>query len=401
MKRFFFTVIALAAVAVSCTKSGLIESPQTYETPISFEPYSGKAPVTKATIENETSLKNATTGGFHVTGFVEGTNGAIVTSASTEVPVPYYLDKDVFWGTPEGATSETWYYDEAKYWPEGETLSFVAYGLGVNKGTEGEIFEKVIDNGNVNYAKFTYEVPTTVANQRDLVISPLMVNNDNTSGTIAVQLYHVLSRVGFKVLPLGNAGVNVVIKSVKLKGDFVEGATFDLTEAVSVSDNTVSYKKTPESASTAVSYDLFGNGYTKEAESSTNTHGFVATSVASTSASALPIFYNCDFELGTSYKPGDEEPTSGASDTDRFMMIMPQTIENAEVEVIYHLTDDVERVATIPIGDATSKEFTFAAGKAYEFVFTISTVAVGFNVEVNTWNPAAGENVETELTPVA
>ena len=228
-----------------------------------------------------------------------------------------------------------------------------------------------------------------------------MVNKDNTSGTIAVQLYHVLSRVGFKVLPLGSAGVNVVIKSVKLKGDFVEGATFDLTKAVTVSGNIVSYEKTLNSASTAVSYDLFGNGYTKEAESSTNTHGFVATSVASTSASALPIFYNCDFELGIDYEPGDEKPTSGASDTDRFMMIMPQTIENAEVEVIYHLTDDVERVATIPIGDATSKEFAFAAGKAYEFVFTISTVAVGFNVEVNTWNPAAGENVETELTPVA
>lgn len=391
--------IALAAVAVGCTKSGLIESPQTYETPISFEPYTGKSPVSKAAVENETSLK---AGGFHVTGFIEGADGAIVTAASSTNPTPYYLDKDVVWGTPAGASSETWFYNEAKYWPEGEKLSFVAYGLNVNTGGEGTIFDNIVDASDYkDYAKFTYAVPTEVANQKDLVISPLMVNKDNTSGTIAVQLYHVLSRVGFKVLPLGNAGVNVVIKSVKLKGDFVEGATFDLTEAVSVSDNTVSYKKTPESASTAVSYDLFGNGYTKEAESSTNTHGFVATSVASTSASALPIFYNCDFELGTSYKPGDEEPTSGASDTDRFMMIMPQTIENAEVEVIYHLTDDVERVATIPIGDATSKEFTFAAGKAYEFVFTISTVAVGFNVEVNTWNPAAGENVETELTPVA
>ena len=399
MKRFCFMTIALAAVAVGCTKSGLIESPQTYETPISFEPYTGKSPVSKATVENETSLK---AGGFHVTGFIEGADGAIVTAASSTNPTPYYLDKDVVWGTPAGASSETWFYNEAKYWPEGEKLSFVAYGLNVNTGGEGTIFDNIVDASDYkDYAKFTYSVPTVVANQKDLVISPLMVNKDNTSGTIAVQLYHVLSRVGFKVLPLGNAGVNVVIKSVKLKGDFVEGATFDLTEAVSVSDNTVSYKKTPESASTAVSYDLFGNGYTKEAESSTNTHGFVATSVASTSASALPIFYNCDFELGTSYKPGDEKPTSGASDTDRFMMIMPQTIENAEVEVIYHLTDDVERVATIPIGDTTSKEFTFAAGKAYEFVFTISTVAVGFNVEVNTWNPAAGENVETELTPVA
>ena len=398
MKRFFFTTIALAAVAVGCTKSGLIESPQTYETPISFEPYTGKSPVSKATVENETSLK---AGGFHVTGFIEGADGAIVTAESSTNPTPYYLDKDVVWGTPAGASSETWFYNEAKYWPEGEKLSFVAYGLNVNTGGAGTIFDNIVDAGYKDYAKFTYAVPTVVANQKDLVISPLMDKKDNTSGTIAVQLYHVLSRVGFKVLPLGSAGVNVVIKSVKLNGDFVEGATFDLKDAVTVSDNVASYKKTLNSASTAVSYDLFGNGYTKEAESSTNTHGFVATSVASTSASALPIFYNCDFELGIGYEPGDEEPTSGASDTDRFMMIMPQTIENAEVEVIYHLTDDVERVATIPIGDATSKEFTFAAGKAYEFVFTISTVAVGFNVEVNTWNPAAGENVETELTPVA
>ena len=74
MKRFFFLTIALAAAAISCTKSGLLESPQTYENPIEFEPYAGKAPVTKATEVLTDDIKES---GFHVVGFVEGTDDAI------------------------------------------------------------------------------------------------------------------------------------------------------------------------------------------------------------------------------------------------------------------------------------------------------------------------------------
>ncbi len=426
MKRFFFTTIALAAVAVGCTKSGLIESPQTYETPITFEPYTGKAPVTKAVVVSTDSLY---TPGFRVIGFEQ-------TKISTSLEegenlfdnTKAYLDRKVvakYTGgvlqteiTTDGKEVALWTYENAMYWPENKYLAFVAYGLNVNSDGDDEDTNIGLDESTcfvrgTDFTTFTYTVSPTVAEQKDLVISPLMKDKNNSSGKIGVQLHHVLSRVGFKVLPSGTSGVNVVIKSINLTGKFVESGTFDLRTAVDVSDTPKSYNVTPGQAATSpVSYSLFGDGYTEKATTKNSYKGFITTS-AGTQA-AVPVWNNYSFSSGSTFNPDDVTPPTISMGSDgiptvktykdaynnRYMMLMPQEITGAAVEVIYQLSDDVERPVTIPIGDASGK-FKFDAGKAYEFVFTISTTAVGFNVEVNPWNPAAGQDVESNLTPIS
>ena len=73
MKRFFFSLIALAAVAASCTQSALVETPDLNGTEITFNPYTGRTPVTRATdIVKATGLANA--GGFQVIGFIKQGN---------------------------------------------------------------------------------------------------------------------------------------------------------------------------------------------------------------------------------------------------------------------------------------------------------------------------------------
>ena len=402
MKRFFFLSIALAAVAVGCTKSGLLESPQTYQTPISFEPYTGKAPVTKATVAVDTTIYgSATKGGFHVIGFEETDSNTFDTTGTTG----FFLNKRVY----AKDNAPTWTYDETMYWPEAKEISFVSYGLNVNtdgniESNSGDIFS-LVDKAT-SLTKYSFTVQRTVAAQKDLLISPIMQNKNSTSGVISVVFYHVLSRVGFKVKPTGTEDVNVMIKSVKLKGKFVEGGVFDLTNAVNTSATPVEYNCEKNTASsTTVTYDLFGKNYS-EGGDATNYPCFLT--VSEETSTAVPVWNNMTFSKTT--EPGDLTPPAMGTDrlpttdvlksayADRYMMIMPQTVSGAEVEVVYHLEDAVEQTTTIPLGD-----FEFEAGKAYEFVFTLSTTAVGFDVEVDAWDTSTANGAgdkETNLTPI-
>lgn len=390
MKRFFFTVIALAAVAVGCTKSGLLESPQTYEAPISFEPYTGKAPVTKATVVETNDIKTA---GFRVIGFKEASDNTIAS---------WYLDKEVRFGNHDSnnETAEKWYYDGAMFWPESDELSFVAYGLNASATItdEGETpYETIAYNPANKNTVLTYTVPSKVANQKDLVISPMKQNctskqpngvEESTPGAVSIQLYHVLSRIGFQLKTAGTTGINVVIKNVSLKGVTEDKATFDLTNAVGfVTANgvtTVKYEKTDASAdNTNVSYSLFDSAYAKGTTSG-NFPVFQTTS----SANTVAIYNNATLTAGTT---PSVETTDNASADSRYMMILPQTL-NATVEVIYQLEGAQEQVASLPV-----KEMEIEAGKAYEFVFTVSTNAVGFDVKVGDW--ATTTDKEYPLTP--
>lgn len=432
MKRFFFTAIALAAVAVSCTKSGLLESPQTYETPITFEPYTGKSPVTKASAVN---IGDIATSGFRVFGFNEGTNNSI---SETEKANPTL--KRVVTSADEGTN---WTYQVPMYWQENQSMSFVAYGLNVNANktvvaTTGDIND-ANDTGEQNpfkkkstdYTVFTYTVPGTVSAQKDLVISPMLVgrNSSNSSTPISINLHHVLSRVGFKLKSEGQANVDILIKNVTLRGKGLNTADFNLSTAVvstttgtgSTATTTISYandatqlvegndKPVAVTGGTSIAYSLFDSAYSEETTGTNDFGGFIATS--SSTSTTVGIWKNCYFKPGTALdeielpefdnqgklvEPDEvEEGEEGYADylkakalydmrttsiNSPYMMILPQTMTDAEIEVIYQMTGAEQQVATIDLGD-----FAFRAGKAYEFVFSVSTTTVGFGVQVGNW----------------
>ena len=363
MKRFFFLTIALAAAAISCTKSGLLESPQTYENPIEFEPYAGKAPVTKATEVLTADIKES---GFHVVGFVEGTDNAI----DKENP---YLFRDVTFA------NEKWGYTNAAYWPEGKELTFVAYGLNAASSFTDE---------TTDYTSLAFAVKDKVAEQKDLVISKAVT--DKGAGVVTVQLHHVLSRIGFKVETTGSDDVKATIKNITISGDFVTSGTFDLVNAVKGGESATEYDHTPNAAQ-AISYSLFDSDYAAKSETNKDYPCFVAEG-----EDEFPIYSNATFNPSTNPYDDFTDPTATADATkeaNRFMMLMPQTV-NATIQVIYQLTDGIEQTANLVLNNQV-----FAPGKAYEIKFTISTVAVGFTVGVDNWAPATDTPVESPLTP--
>ena len=372
MKRFFFTVIAIAVATISCTKSGLLESPQTYQDQITFEPYTGKAPVTKATIANDETLR----GGFRVIGFnADASSGAIVdpsqkpylskmvtgTPKTVEVKDEKgetVMDPDT--GQPKTEVVTEWSYLGAMFWPDKTTdkLSFVSYGLNVNgtpavvSSTSSENYGDVTINTNTDifkqgddYATFIYEVPDARTAQKDLLISPL--NTGNNGRTVAMRLYHVLSRIGFSVKVENTTAIKpeVEITSIELTGDFIEKAEFDLEEAVTVDANGVSYEREVVTKTTDKTYSFYGTGEET-------------------------------FKIS---EPGLYKIYTGTTDADRFMMLIPDN-ENTTITVKY-------KIGGVEQEDAVLELTTpFAAGKAYEFVFTLSTVEVGFDVTVTDWD---------------
>ena len=431
MKRFFLFTIAIAVAAVGCTKSGLVDAPQTYEAPISFEPYAGKIPVTKASLADGISIRQSLEngGGFHVTGFINN---------STIDYKKYYMNKDVYDINGGSGATASWKYEGVAYWPEGSTLDFVAYGLNAKKEVGGipaveadpdkEIEASpavpgtptiTFDDSNFPYTKFTYSVPNNVADQEDLVVSKYEAGKSlasgTNSGTVQFVLEHVLSRVGFSVKTNnapetdGTEGVKVTIKNITLNGSMATSGVVDLTQSTAfITAGTAS----------ATSYSIFDSEYVKGGEL---THpGFITGNTLT----AVPIYANTTFTgtnnavqevpSSTNGVPVDEDLLEAYNN--RFMMIMPGTVGNLAnnvkpyIEVIYQLTDAEEQVARITLektatttndnGETvtTTSPWTFEAGKAYEFVFTASTTAIGFSVTVSEWVTTGNPLVTQEFT---
>ena len=398
MKRFFFTTIALAAVAIGCTKSGLIESPQTYEDPITFETYTGKAPVTKATEAKNETLQGS---GFQVVGYLEQPNGTTI-----DVSKKPYLYRTVNY------SSGKWGYDNAAYWPQGEELTFVAYGL---NGAAA------FDENTTDYSKLPYTVPAAIGDQKDLVIGKVIQDHDKSKGIVAVDFHHVLSRVGFKVITSGSSAVNATIKNITISGNFVTGGTFDLTNAVYDDSNNATAYTAPSdktygannsTTATATTYSLFDSDYNATTDYTKINEVNDYDCFVATGNSTQDIYANNSFNPKSNPRTYFTDPTNSSQTNkdNRFLMIMPQytvtpaaaeggkpTISGIDVDirVIYQLTDAEEEVADFKLTD-----FTFMPGKAYEIVFTISTVSVGFNVDVQGWD-TTHDKANTTITPAA
>lgn len=359
MKKYIFTAIFFATAAISCTKSNLVEVPQSQETPITFEVYNGKAPMTKATSiigatgepENGQSLADA--GGFHITAFKRPT------AATTDYSSAYF-NKGMTWSS----NSSAWVSDFIVFWPGDATLDFVAFGNNVSD-------KKVTSNGVSNvdlispispatdhsFTQFTYNVPDIVAEQEDLVVSGMVTKklSDTNGGTIQLEMKHVLSRIGFKVNVSGSA--TVVINEITLNGAFSTSGTVDLKqespkiEPVKNENNQI--VKTP------MSYSLLPG----------------ETSFSPTENQIQQIY-------------------SGDDENNCYMMIIPvevgdfTTSKKPYIRIKYTL-GGVDGSKDIPLtkdNTATGANMEFEAGKAYEYIFTISAAKIDFTGSVVDWD---------------
>lgn len=359
MKRYIYTIIALASVAIGCTKSNVVDVPVAQKTPITFETYNGRIPVTKATEVTQTIFESSSqqAPAFKVKAFKEDGSS--------------YMDKDVWCQTPSSTQGTTttpaaWKYEGLKYWPnDGSNLSFVAYGLNASdKMTPTTTGEG--ENAVISETEFVYSVGAKASEHRDLVVAEARPDVNPTSDAIQLTFKHVLSKVGFQLkTSVANEKVNVTIKSLKLHGNFFATGNVDLTSATPV-------VSTEGLTAVETSYSLFDTDYELGAAAGT----FDFFTIPSPGQTPARVFANSEVDLATNVA------SSLTDNTDCYMMIIPSDDPNPSVEVIYEIQGGKEESKKVSLEDSS---FKFEAGKAYEFILEISTSAMEFDAEVVPW----------------
>ena len=232
MKKMIYSAIALVVVAVGCTKSNIVDVPEGQKTPITFDTYNGKIPVSKATEITQSNI-----GKIYVTGFQAEDKAVGYTS---------------FYMNPESGlvkSGDNWTYSPLSYWPANGTLEFVAYGDNtprIKDGTPGSLVPV-----NDSYAVFDYTVPTAAASQKDLIAAH--VAPTESTATVVFEMKHLLSRIGFKLETVGS-GTAVIIKNVILHGTYNTTARVDLTNE---GDEDDPFLTVLADSPTTTSYSLF------------------------------------------------------------------------------------------------------------------------------------------------
>lgn len=412
MKRFFFTAIAVVIATVGCTKSNLVELPQNSENVISFEPYTGKAPMTRASVMTEAELEKYTgkeSPAFHVTAFLPN-----------EYSKPF-MDKDV-WRVPAVADDDSttddetaaayWKYDGKAYWPDGN-LEFIAYGLNANKSLPTGSASKTIDFGT-SFTQFAYTVSDLVSDQEDLIVADHQTRPSNNGAAVNLQFKHLLSKVGFSLQTNQANDVVVTIKKIDLKGKFFTTGTVNmLTSGDDLKVNTTGVEAVTktytlfgaldESDNSIVSYDPNAIGVydcfvgasrgDKDEDNNVISDPIYATST-------ITVKQNSNVTEGAPTLIEETPvPIDPANAENRYMMLIPCTPgtndSKATIEVVYQLTDADTQTAKVEL----PADFKFEKGKGYEFILKISTMAVQFDVDVIDWATGTVDGSYT-LTPV-
>lgn len=365
MKQNIFIAVAIAAIAVGCTKSNLVDAPEAQQTPISFETYTGKTPTTKAVSETtETLAKNysSTNTAIHVNAFVPGAYTSAYESMDV-YPSSYTADDP---DTDANEFSATWTYSGKAYWPSNGKLDFIAYGNNAK--------EHLDPTPSSSLTTFTYEVSDKASEQEDLIVAVTPTTGTMpTDGTVSLNFKHLLSRVGFTLKTTqAHTGVSVTINSIVLKGyDFASIGTINFLDAEGalVAEPSITATADPD----VTSYSLFDTTYPADA------YDYFFTPDSPGPDNGIGIYPNMK------HKDDGENVTSTISANNRYMMLIPgATVTGAEV--YYQLPG-----AGVERANATLTELiTLEKGKAYEFIIKLSTDAIEFSGEVTDWDPVDG-----------
>ena len=401
MKRFFFSAIALIAAATSCTESGLIDAPDFYGNAIVFDTYIGKAPMTKAENIDVDYLENTVDngGGIQLFAFkspINNTNRDYVDYSEAYINGRLVYSSNI-WNYQIENAEKIWVNEEA-YMPSGKDLAFAAYNLSSGVST-------------TNCKDFNFTVSDVVANQVDLLVTPLnFVTETGQTTNVPLRFYHLLSRVGFKVLSTGGS-TDITISSIKLNGRFIKTGHVDMSLATA----TPNLDKDPDADEPSV--DVKNNrvpaiapnadgGYASYLADNKEHYGYsffgAGESFAKNSSlclSAVPVFNNSSVTSSTT------QSQIQALENNRYMMIMPGMVGNLAdeddldqdgdknefiiapyIEVKYQLGTPEEKIAKIPlaVNNGTEAEpkwenWIFEPGKAYEFIFKITTAVIEFS----------------------
>lgn len=378
MKKLFLSLVALAAVLASCSKSDVVNVP--FENiPITFNPYSGRTPEVKSTsfASSQDSLDTFT---FHAMGFLNENS--------------LYMDKVV---KREAATDENgdnikiWNYEGVAYWPGTNELEFLAYGLNTKYNGNNNV-TLAEDNRSLNVV-----VPTNIYDQRDLLVAGAQTKAYSTAqggGTVNLVFKHMFARIQFTLKTVSKKPVDVSIEDLYIKGSFSQSGTVDLTSA------------TPAIVADAATADVVYSLISKKDNESFTGNAAEGTPIFDNSSLWNKVTNNTNAETDDYYEAVENANTITAETNadQRYMMIIPSDSHNAGLYVQYFLpyagTMDKDMTTPDVVEPIDLSKVKFEAGKSYNFVLEVTTNSIDFSVEITDWVDAEKNPETTTIIPL-
>ena len=359
MKKVIFISALAIAAAVSCTKSDIVDTK--FNEQISFETYTGRDAMTKASVTDKENLTQV-----FVYGYYTGTEGwGTGTEANLWSPMTLSCNNGAC--TVSDADKRYWTNDTDQY-------TFLAYAPAVVENV------LTVDAENGKNPTITYNVPTTLAAQKDLLYAvPQKNRTKGTDGTVALQMKHALARLTVKAKVSAPEPFEYHIKEVSITGAF--NTTGTLVLANQTEDACTWATATP--AATAPKYEFLPyNAYAPEGNAS----------------KALPTSY---FDYS-----GTTQTVAGTN----YLMMIPtdfskKTGEGDSAVYTETATLTVKYTTYYRAGKLESAEYTktfkvntnFEAGKAYsinlDFIQATNN-EIKFTVDVTDWGTETTATIE-------
>ena len=351
MKKNLLGWLAMAAMLVGtgCSTDEVVND-YSPENAIQFGTYVGRDAQSRAhSIENVATLDDD--GGFGVFAYYTD-NGDFVANS----PLNYMNNTNVT------LTDGDWTYSPVKYWPNeaSDKLSFFAYA---------PYNENYAPNATAGDPILPFTVESDVTKQIDLVVADATnlknLTKQSVNGKVNFDFKHVLSRVGFKV------------EAVIDQTNEDDGTNPDTdSQENAIADGTVI---------SVQEVQLYGNF---------NTSGNINLN---TSAWSNGTTVDTSYSLGSGdFNSIANAVTNGSvqlnKDTEYMMLIPVET--NIRIRVKYTVTTtdySLSSSSSVIENNITSAEipFTFAQGKAYNFVLHLGLTSVKLSASVTDWDTAS------------
>ena len=285
-----------------------------------------------------------------------------------------YMGDDANTGRDATGSATTWTYTPQQFWPK-NALSFVAFTPNDYTAISGNTASCA---SGVAAIASTVSIPTTVANQKDLMYAAKH-STTGTAGNVPLVFQHALSQIVFKgKLPTSGAVTDVSIAEIAL----VNVASNGVVNFNSTADGT--FPAISSLGTQNVTYSLATAELTKatfNAALDGTTAADITKSDDATKQNALMLLPQQLLAGGTLVKPGDAAPSDGKA----YLKVRAQ-LEKDGVRIL----DDTNAIY-IPINTLweRSKKYTYII----EFNGLSALTPITFSVTAEDWTDAADTNV--------
>ena len=385
-KNLLMAFSAIAAVcASSCTQEEemFINGDQDGDA-VAFGTYLAGAPETRASVMDLPALKEK---GFGVFAFHTGTEDYNIKKPNH---VPNFMyNQEVTWGGDD-AEGGKWQYSPVKYWPSNPTeeVSFFAYAPYIETpGATG--ITAFTGNTAEGDPKLSFKMDENVDNQVDLLYSnnAMDIRKQTIGENVNFRFKHALSRIGFK-------RVAVINENSVENGNEDNGNSELSKHGIALTD-----KSTVVINSVSLYSSQFGDngdfnlrtGEWENYEAKSNTYTLSAD--------------NGDF-VNNTLTPDNATTVMNLSKDDKYLMVMPTPVidkySNENIPLLVTVKFDV--ITEDPkLAGGQSKitseitapfNFSFQAGRSYNFVLHIGLTSVKLDATVEDWSDTDHRGVE-------